>query len=127
MGQDYQSMEPVRSRHPSFSRTPRIATNVRSTPDQPLKSTHSLPERVYNLSYAPTTARLLVSMAHRHVSVYSLPTLAAATDGQDTKAEQNRESALKFLTRSVAVMADGKGACRLRLRLPSPKRIGIWG
>lgn len=85
------------------------ATDSRSNPDQPLKSTHSLPERVYNLSYAPTTARLLVSMAHRHVSVYSLPTLAAATDGQDTKAEQNRESALKFLTRSVAVMADGKG------------------
>ena len=106
MGQDHQSVEPVRQPRGQSKGT---VADSRSNPDQPLKSTHHLPERVYNLSYAPTTARLLVSMAHRHVSVYSLPTLAAATDGQDTKAEQNRESALKFLTRSVAVMADGKG------------------
>ncbi|WWD20314.1 hypothetical protein CI109_104790 [Kwoniella shandongensis] len=73
----------------------------------PLRSSQPLPSRAYNLSYAATSSRLLVSMAHRHVFVYDVGKLAAA-DGQIAPA-QERESALKFLTRSVAVMADGKG------------------
>ncbi|EIW71496.1 hypothetical protein TREMEDRAFT_22615, partial [Tremella mesenterica DSM 1558] len=77
--------------------------------DQPLRSTHSLPERIYNLSYAPATGNVLVSMAHRHVNVYSAIELAQAQEGQDLRPTQERESALKFLTRSVACMADGKG------------------
>jgi cell cycle arrest protein BUB3 len=48
-------------------------------------------------------------MAHRHVWVYSMPALANAAEGQTLKPEQQRESALKFLTRSIATMADGKG------------------
>jgi len=46
-------------------------------------------------------------MAHRHVYVYSLPELSAS--GDNCKPQSSRESALKFLTRSVACMADGKG------------------
>lgn len=75
----------------------------------PLRSTHTLPERIYNLSYASSSTTLLVSMAHRHVWVYSLPNLAGAVEGQQLKPEQQRESALKFLTRTIANMADGKG------------------
>lgn len=46
-------------------------------------------------------------MAHRHVYVYDVAKLAAATE--KIPASQERESALKFMTRSVATMADGKG------------------
>lgn len=78
--------------------------------EEPLRGTASLPERVYNLSYAPATGRLLVSMAHRHVSVYTAAELgAAAREGREPKPESTRESALKMLTRTVACMADGKG------------------
>jgi cell cycle arrest protein BUB3 len=76
--------------------------------ETPLKSTHTMPERVYNLSYASATQTLLISMSHRHVYVYSLPELSAS--GDNCKPQSSRESALKFLTRSVACMADGKGA-----------------
>ena len=48
-------------------------------------------------------------MAHRHVSVYALAPLASAMEGQVLKPEQQRESALKFLTRAIACMVDGKG------------------
>jgi cell cycle arrest protein BUB3 len=69
-----------------------------------------MPERVYNLSYAPTTARLLVSMAHRHVSVFTAYELdAAAKEERPARADSSRESALKMLTRTIACMADGKG------------------
>jgi len=81
-------------------------TDIRSA-ETPLKSTHTMPERVYNLSYASATQTLLISMSHRHVYVYSLPELSAS--GDDAKPQSSRESALKFLTRSVACMADGKG------------------
>ena len=78
-----------------------------SSSDTPLKSTQPLPARAYNLAYAPSSSRLLVSMAHRHVYVYDVAKLAAATE--KIPASQERESALKFMTRSVATMADGKG------------------
>ncbi|ORY34717.1 WD40-repeat-containing domain protein [Naematelia encephala] len=75
----------------------------------PLRSTQTLPSRVYNLSLAASTSTLLVSMAHRHVYVYKLPELAAVQEGQPLRPSQERESALKFMTRSVACMIDGKG------------------
>lgn len=77
-----------------------------SEPANALLSTHTMPERVYNLSYSSATKTLLVSMAHRHVYVYNLPDLV--NGGSDVEPVK-RESALKFLTRSVACMADGKG------------------
>lgn len=80
---------------------------LKSLSDTPLKSTQPLPARAYNLAYAPSSSRLLVSMAHRHVYVYDVAKLAAATE--KIPASQERESALKFMTRSVATMADGKG------------------
>jgi cell cycle arrest protein BUB3 len=107
MGQDNQSLGPV-----SPSALFLVSYRLKSrTGETPLKSTHTMPERVYNLSYALATQTLLVSMSHRHVYVYSLPDLTAA--GDDAKPQSSRESALKFLTRSVACMADGKGTCFL--------------
>lgn len=65
---------------------------------------------MYNISYTSATGRVLVSMAHRHVFVYSADELAAAAqEHREAKADHTRESALKMLTRSVASMADGKG------------------
>jgi cell cycle arrest protein BUB3 len=94
-----------------------------------------MPERVYNLSYAPATQTLLVSMSHRHVYVYSLRELSAA--GEDLKPQSSRESALKFLTRSVACMADGKGRSFVSLLIGTGEevevsesvlidRMGVW-
>lgn len=78
--------------------------------DEPLRSSSPMPERVYNIVYTPATAKVLVSMAHRHVSVYGTYELAnAAKEGREAKPDHTRESALKMLTRSVAPMADGKG------------------
>lgn len=53
-------------------------------------------------------------MAHRHVQIYSVAQLAKAQVGDVVKTEQDRESALKFLTRSLATTSDGKGEWRLR-------------
>ncbi|WVO13889.1 hypothetical protein L204_101513 [Cryptococcus depauperatus] len=75
--------------------------------ENPLKSTQPLPAKAYNLSYTHASSHLLVSMAHRHVYVYNLAELASASDR--IIPSQERESALKFMTRSVATMADGKG------------------
>jgi cell cycle arrest protein BUB3 len=78
-----------------------------------------MPERVYNLSYAPATQTLLVSMSHRHVYVYSLRELSAA--GEDLKPQSSRESALKFLTRSVACMAEVEVSESVLI-----DRMGVW-
>ena len=77
--------------------------------ENPLKSSHTLPERIYSVTYTPQTSKILVSMAHRHVWVFDAASLSSAMDGQPLKPEQQRESALKLLTRSIAIMADGKG------------------
>ena len=108
------------------------ADDIDRSAESPLKSTHTMPERVYNLSYASATQTLLVSMSHRHVYVYSLPELS--TGGDDAKPQSNRESALKILTRSVACMADGKGTLCLFVSFArhDPQtgeltdRMGIW-
>ncbi|ORX37704.1 WD40-repeat-containing domain protein [Kockovaella imperatae] len=77
--------------------------------DSPLTSSHNLPNRIYSIAHSPATSKVLVSMAHRHVWVFDAGALASAAQGQTLQPEQQRESALKFLTRSIALMADGKG------------------
>lgn len=67
----------------------------------PLVARQSLPAKAYCLAYAPASSSLVVSMAHRNVYVYDVRKMEAPT--------QKRESALKFMTRSVACMVDGKG------------------
>ncbi|GHJ84219.1 hypothetical protein NliqN6_0621 [Naganishia liquefaciens] len=66
-----------------------------------LVATHQLPSKVYCASFASASSSLVVSMAHRNVHVYDVRKLE--------EPKQKRESALKFMTRSVACMADGKG------------------
>ncbi|KAJ9093436.1 hypothetical protein QFC21_006467 [Naganishia friedmannii] len=66
-----------------------------------LVATRQLPSKVYCASFAPVSSSLVVSMAHRNVHVYDVRKLE--------EPKQKRESALKFMTRSVACMADGKG------------------
>lgn len=61
-------------------------------------------------------------MAHRNVHVYDVRKLE--------EPKQKRESALKFMTRSVACMADGKGKLTLlsltwTLLRMSDRRLGI--
>lgn len=72
-----------------------------------LVATHQLPSKVYCASFAPASSSLVVSMAHRNVHVYDVRRL--------DEPKQKRESALKFMTRSVACMADGKGKCGIAL------------
>lgn len=80
----------------------------------PLKESLTLPTKIYSLAYAPTTRTLIVSMANRKVFVYNLDvnelkSNLSSGQGGLGKPQQERESALKFMTRSVAVMADGQG------------------
>lgn len=70
-----------------------------------LVATHQLPAKVYCASFASASSSLVVSMAHRNVHVYDVRKLE--------EPKQKRESALKFMTRSVACMADGKGKIRV--------------
>lgn len=86
-----------------------LTRNRSAEPSLALRSSHPLPARGYLLSHAANSPNLLVSMAHRNVHVYDLATLAAASEGTEVKPTQERESALKFLTRSIGCMADGKG------------------
>jgi cell cycle arrest protein BUB3 len=86
---------------------------LRSAPT-PLKESLTLPTKIYSLAYAPTTRTLIVSMANRKVFVYNLDinelkSNLSSGQGGLGKPQQERESALKFMTRSVAVMADGQG------------------
>lgn len=81
----------------------------KSTAPTPLLQTLQLPTKIYSLSYAPTTKTLIVSMANRKIYVYDIDDLSKP----DPVPKQQRESALKFMTRSVAVMADGQGESRM--------------
>lgn len=67
-----------------------------STPQQ---SSHSVPERVYNMDLVNHT--LVVAMASRLFHIYDI---------RKMDAPQSRESSLKFMTRALACMADGQGA-----------------
>lgn len=79
-----------------------------------LRSSHSLPAKAFTMSYAPASQTLLVSMAHRNMMLFKMPELAAAQEGKEAKDTlgDRREGALKFMTRSVAMMADGRGEYR---------------
>lgn len=105
LGQDTQSMGPVSDLLFSISiYWPRLTLPVpvnTSRQSNPLVSTTNLPSKVYSASYAPATSTFLVSMSQRHVHVYDVRRME--------KPSQERESALKFMTRSVACMVDGKG------------------
>ncbi|KAH7908032.1 WD40-repeat-containing domain protein [Hygrophoropsis aurantiaca] len=63
------------------------------------QSTHSLPERVYHTDLVNNT--LVVAMASRLFHIYDIRKM-------DMPAQQ-RESSLKFMTRSLACMVDGQG------------------
>lgn len=66
-------------------------------------STHALPERVYNMDLVQHT--LVVAMASRLFHIYDVRKMSEPA--------QTRESSLKFMTRSLACMADGQGASGL--------------
>ena len=81
--------------------------------------TLNLPERVYCMDI--TNNFLVVGMASRLFHIYDLR--------QTKKLWQERESSLKFLTRSVACMSDGKGTYKIirvsqETMLPSKKKLG---
>ena len=65
----------------------------------PQQSSHDTPERVYQIDLVNNT--LVVAMASRLFNIYDIRKM-------DSPAQQ-RESSLKFMTRSLACMADGQG------------------
>ena len=62
-------------------------------------SSHTLSERVYNMDLVNNT--LVVAMASRLFHIYDVRKM--------NEPAQTRESSLKFMTRSLACMADGQG------------------
>jgi hypothetical protein len=66
----------------------------------PQQSSHETPERVYQIDLVNNT--LVVAMASRLFNIYDIRKM-------DSPAQQ-RESSLKFMTRSLACMVDGQGA-----------------
>jgi len=62
-------------------------------------SSHALPERVYSMDLVNNT--LVVAMASRLFHIYDVRKMSEPA--------QTRESSLKFMTRSLACMADGQG------------------
>ena len=65
----------------------------------PCTSTLPQPERVYSMDAVGHT--VVVGMAGRHIHVYDVRKM--------NEPLQKRESSLKFMTRAVACMIDGKG------------------
>ncbi|KAH7929920.1 WD40 repeat-like protein [Leucogyrophana mollusca] len=80
----------------SWDQTLRFWDPRASTAEQ---STHTLPERVYHTDLVNNT--LVVAMASRLFHIYDVRKM-------DMPAQQ-RESSLKYMTRSLACMADGQG------------------
>ncbi|KAG5637735.1 hypothetical protein H0H81_003373 [Sphagnurus paluster] len=80
----------------SWDRTLRFWDSRANSPQQ---SSHDTPERVYHLDLVNHT--LVVAMASRLFHIYDIRKM-------DTPAQQ-RESSLKFMTRSLACMPDGQG------------------
>ena len=62
-------------------------------------SSHAVPERVYQMDLVNNT--LVVAMASRLFHIYDVRKMGEPA--------QTRESSLKFMTRSLACMADGQG------------------
>jgi cell cycle arrest protein BUB3 len=72
------------------------------------QSSHATPERIYALDHVNNT--LVVAMASRLFHIYDIRKM-------DTVA-QERESSLKYMTRSLACVPDGQGQLMLLLRPP---------
>jgi cell cycle arrest protein BUB3 len=68
-----------------------------ATPQQAVTTT---PERVYCLDM--TNHNIVVAMASRLFNIYDIRNMATPA--------QQRESSLKYMTRSLACMSDGQGA-----------------
>lgn len=86
----------------SWDRTIRF-WDPRASPAQ--QSSHSTPERIYALDHVNNM--LVVGMASRLFHIYDIRKM-------DTVA-QERESSLKYMTRSLACMPDGQGITLTRL------------
>ncbi|KAA1475065.1 WD40 repeat-like protein [Dentipellis sp. KUC8613] len=82
----------------SWDRTIRF-WDPRAGDNQHEQSSHELPERVYFTDLVNNT--LVVAMASRLFHIYDIRKMDAP--------EQTRESSLKFMTRALACMVDGKG------------------
>jgi len=80
----------------SWDRTIRFWDSRSSWPQQ---LSHNLPERVYQMDLSRNT--LVVAMASRMFHIYDIRKMDAPA--------QQRESSLKFMTRSLACMVDGQG------------------
>ena len=78
---------------------PRAAASTSNANADTAISTHALPERVYHLDLINNT--LVVGMASRLFHIYDIRKVGEPV--------QMRESNLKFMLRSLACMADGKG------------------
>ena len=83
----------------SFDRTIRIWDPRSSTPGT---ATHTLPERVYQMDVTGTM--VVVGLAGRLFHIYDVRKIK---EGEEPL--QRRESSMKFMTRAVACMSDGKG------------------
>lgn len=84
----------------SWDRTLRLWDPRASTPQQ---SSHSTPERVYQIDIVNNT--LVVAMASRLFHIYDIRKMDTAS--------QIRESSLKYMTRSLACMPTGEGEMRM--------------
>ncbi|KAG5349893.1 hypothetical protein C0989_001379 [Termitomyces sp. Mn162] len=80
----------------SWDRTLRFWDSRASSPQQ---SSHDTPERVYQIDLVNNT--LVVAMASRLFNIYDIRKVDAPL--------RQRESSLKFMTRSLACMPDGEG------------------
>jgi cell cycle arrest protein BUB3 len=72
----------------------------RAGPGAAQQASHTVPERVYAMDLVKNT--LVVAMASRLFHIYDVRKMDRPT--------QERESSLKYMTRSVACMLDGQGA-----------------
>ncbi|KAG9046073.1 hypothetical protein FS837_005149 [Tulasnella sp. UAMH 9824] len=70
---------------------------------------YAQPERVYAMDAADNT--LVVAMAGRLVNIYDLRMMkeSSSNGGGLCEPTQRRESSLRFMTRTIACMSDGKG------------------
>lgn len=81
----------------SWDRTIRFWDPRAASPQQ---TSHEVPERIYFSDVVDNT--FVVAMASRLIQIYDVRKM--------DKPEQERESSLKFMTRSLACMVDGQGA-----------------
>ena len=95
---------------------PRTATGTSNVNTDTTVSTHTLPERVYHLDLINNT--LVVGMASHLCHIYDIRKMGEPV--------QTRESSLKFMTRSLACMVDGKGGFPLFFTLPFSGEWDDW-